>query len=169
MADPKDTKAYLEQRYSDILAYYWRMSVRNKRAYKWSRYLAIALGSAVTLIGSLSAFKGLEQYQLFFSIATPSLAAVLTIISGFTQSFQWGASWREMVLTAERLQKEFDRAHVTPQEKLDVQQELVLLNSYVISESVGFFDRVMGSSTSTPDNTKRDDKPQPEKPVPQPT
>ena len=149
MADP-DSKVYLEKRYTEMLGYYWRMSVRNKRAYKWSRYLAIALGSVVTLVGSLAAFKGLEHYSMLFAILTPILAAALTIIGGFSQSFQWGASWREMVLTAERLQRELDRLHVTPQGELDVRAELGRLNASVITESTGFFDRVMGSSSPAP-------------------
>jgi hypothetical protein len=43
------------------------------------------------------------------AITTLLVAAALTIIGCLPQSFQWGAAWREMVLTAERLDQERDR------------------------------------------------------------
>jgi hypothetical protein len=77
---------------------------------------------------------------------TPVLAAVLTITSTLLQTFQWEAAWREMVLTAEQLEKERDRILVMEPAKLDATSELAQLNNLVIEESQGFFDRVLGRS-----------------------
>jgi hypothetical protein len=38
----------------------------------------------------------------------------MAIVSGITQTFQWGAAWSDMVITASRLEKERDRIAVTP-------------------------------------------------------
>ena len=39
---------------------------------------------------------------------TPLLAAGLAIVGGVSQTFQWGAAWSDMTMTATRLQKEQD-------------------------------------------------------------
>jgi hypothetical protein len=143
---------YVEERYNRAIAYYWAMGGRNKLAYKWSRYLTIVLGATVTLVASLSSAKLSDGFGTTVAIATPLLAATLTMIGGFSQSFQWGASWREMVLTAERLEAERDRLAVTPDGELDLRRELDLLNRLVQRESSGFFDRVMGSSMAMADD-----------------
>jgi hypothetical protein len=141
-------RQYVEQRYQSAIRYYWRVGARNKRAYKWSRYLTIVLGAAVTLFASLSAAQLPDAYGRAVTVATPLLAALSAIIGGFSQSFQWGASWREMVLTAERLEAERDRLAVTPDDELDLRREVALVNQLVQRESSQFFDRVMGSSLS---------------------
>jgi hypothetical protein len=141
-------RQFVEQRYQNAIRYYWRVGSRNKRAYKWSRYLTIILGSAVTLLASLSAAQLPDAFGKAVAVATPLLAALSAIIGGFSQSFQWGASWREMVLTAERLEAERDRLAVTPDEELDLRHEVALVNQFVQRESSQFFDRVMGSSMS---------------------
>ena len=141
---------YVEKRYDAAIGYYWHVGSRNKRAYKWSRYLIIVLGSAVTLVASLSSAEFLKDHATLFAILTPVLAALLTMLSAFSQSFQWGASWREMVLAAERLQGERDRIAVTPDDAVDPLTDLAVLNQLVLRESAGFFDRVMGSSVTMP-------------------
>jgi hypothetical protein len=150
-----NARQYVEQRYRDVIAYYGRAGRLNKSAYKWARYLTIVLGSAVTLIASLSSAEFLKGQATLFAILTPVLAGLLTILGGFSQTFQWGASWREMILVQERVQKEFDRITVTPDGQLDPEADLLLLNNLVIDESSGFFDRVMGSS-SPADGAHRD-------------
>src|SRR5262245_24939819 len=89
-------RQYVEERYDKVIAYYWATAGRNKLAYKWSRYLTIVLGATVTLVASLGSAKLPDGFGTAIAIATPLLAATLTIIGGFSQSFQWGASWREM-------------------------------------------------------------------------
>jgi len=139
-------RQYVEDRYEKAIGYYWAVGRRNKLAYKWGRYLTIVLGSVVTLVASLASAGLPDGYGKLMAIVTPLLAASLTIIGGFTQSFQWGASWREMVLTAERLEAERDRIAVTSDPELDLRAELDRLNQLVQRESSGFFDRVMGSA-----------------------
>ena len=79
-----------------------------------------------------------------FAIGTPVLAVLLTIIAGFSQNFQWGAAWQNMVLSAQRLEKERDRFVVTTVDERDYAKELDLLNDLVLDESEGFFDRMLG-------------------------
>ena len=58
-----------------------------------------------------------------------------------------------MVSVAERLENEWDCIAVTPDAELKPVEDLKLLNSLIIQESNGFFDRVMGSSSPhVPDN-----------------
>jgi hypothetical protein len=71
---------------------------------------------------------------------------MLTIIAGFSQSFQWGSTWQNMVITAQELQREFDKYLVTPEEKKNYLEEAEKLNSYVIRESQGFFEKMLGSA-----------------------
>lgn len=142
-----NSREYVEKRYEEMVRYYWHVAVRNKRAYKWSRYLTIVLGSLVTLVASLSSAGFAKDYSVTMGILTPVLAAVLTVVGSFAQSFQWGATWREMVLSAERLQQELDRIRLSPDDESRFARDLALLNALIIRESSGFFDRLMGSSS----------------------
>jgi hypothetical protein len=145
--EPKTPEAYAEWRYANAITYYWKVAGRNKTAYKYSRYLAIVLGSATTFVAAVAASTYGKGHAEAFAIATAILAALLAILGGFGQSFQWGAAWREMVLVAERLEQERDRMMVSEVENRDPETELELLNTLIINESRGFFDRVMGSSS----------------------
>lgn len=142
-AENGNAREYVLKRYDDSIRYYWKASALNKRLYKWTRYLVVVFGAAVTLLASISStnvFTG--GWQLALQIATPLVAAILTIIGGLSQSFQWGAAWQEMVLTAERLERERDRILVT---RGDPERDLEVLNSLVLRESEGFFMRILGS------------------------
>jgi hypothetical protein len=108
----------------------------------------IVLGATVTLLSSLTSAVFVENnpvLKLAFGVGTPVLAALLTIINGFIQSFQSGATWRDMVLNAERLEKERDRFRATPENEKDYRRELDVLNSIVLNESTGFFRRILDS------------------------
>ena len=142
---PDERFAYVLQRYDRAIAYYWRASGRNKKVYTIARYLIIVIGAAVTLFSTLAA-SGQFAEQGKWKFLTPVLAAILTVTSTLLQTFQWEAAWREMVLTAEQLEKERDRIRVLEPAKLDATAELAQLNSLVIEESQGFFDRVLGRS-----------------------
>jgi hypothetical protein len=157
----QNQREYVEKRYQDMIGYYWHVAVRNKRAYKWSRYMTIVLGSLVTLVASLSSAGFVQGHTIALAIATPVLAALLTVVGSFAQSFQWGATWREMVLSAERLQKELDRVRLSPDDPSRFGRDIALLNELVIRESSGFFDRLMGSST--PGNSPPADRQQPQR------
>ena len=135
------------KRYSDRIAYYWRASRSNKRAYKVVRYLTIVFGAVVTLMASLSSAQFVQEtpWETVFAIATPILAASLAIIGGISQTFQWGAAWRDMVVTATRLEYECDRLSVLPQGERDPVAEMETLNRIVLDETQGFFQRLFGA------------------------
>lgn len=149
MKDEKSGDDYVLQRYHDAIAYYWRTSRQNKRAYKTTRSLVVVLGALVTLTASLSS-SGFVSSNPFWdttlAIAAPAMAAILTIVGGFSQSFHWGAAWRDMVLNAEQLERERDCILVTKTEDRDQARELALLNEMIIEESETFFQRILGGS-----------------------
>jgi hypothetical protein len=141
------------ERYRAAIQYYWNASRGDKRWYKATRYLAIILGALVTLISALSSASFVAEtpwVKMTFGLGTPILAAVLTIVGGFAQNFQWGANWREMVITAERLEKERDRFTVTPEAQLDLTAEVERLNALVLAETEGFFSRILGGADRGP-------------------
>ena len=144
LADPKNPGEYVLRRYDNAIRYYWASSARNKRLYKWSRYLVVGLGAAVTLLTSLSSSSLIVGtiWENVVAVSAPLAAAVLAIVGGLSQSFQWGAAWREMVMAAERLEKERDRIFVT---ESDPAKDLEVLNAYVLDESAGFFSRILGN------------------------
>ena len=145
---PVIDEKYVLDRYKGAINYYWGASSANKRAYKRSRSWTIILGALVTLVSSIASATFIESNNFlntFFAIATPMIAALLTIINGFAQSFHWGATWRDMVVNASRLEKERDRFLATKTEEMDFQKELDLLNSMVVEETRSFFRRVLDS------------------------
>lgn len=140
---------FVLERYRSTMRYYWGSSNHNKRAFKWTRLATIVLGSAVTLLASMSSTELIgadSAWRTVIAVGTPVFAAVLTILGAIAQTFQWEAAWRESVMTAERLQKEADRILVTKPSDLDARAELDRLNDFVLHESEGFFDRVLGRS-----------------------
>ena len=148
--DTETIDKLVEQRYSDTIGYYWKATASNKRAYKLTRGLTVILGALVTLVASLASSEFVNTNSFWnpvFAIGTPVLAASLTIIAGFSQSFHWGAAWQDMVLTAERLQKEHDRFSATKPEERDPVKELAILNDFVIVESRTFFERLLGTAS----------------------
>jgi len=140
---------YIQDRYKGAIGYYWSASKSNKKWYKITRSLTVIVGALVTLIASFTSSKiidGSNGIKIAFELGTPILAAVLTIVAGFSQSFQWGSTWQNMVLTAQQLQKEFDRYLVTPVNERNFAEEAEKLNCFVISESEGFFERMLGGA-----------------------
>ena len=141
------THEYVRERYEKAIDYYWKASRNNKRAYKVTRILVLVFGALVTLASSLASAEFVAAspaWDRTFAIGTPLLAAALAFLGGFTQTFQWGAAWQDMVLTAERLEKERDRFMVTKPEDLNPAEEINLLNDFVLAESQGFFERILG-------------------------
>jgi hypothetical protein len=139
---------YILKKYNDRIDYYWKASRSNKNSYKRVRFWTVVLGSLVTLVSSLSAaafFQDPPWVKNSFSIATPIIAATLTVISGLGQSFHWGSTWRDMVINAVLLEKERDRFIATKKEKRNFEKELETLNSIVLEETRNFFQRVLDS------------------------
>jgi len=153
-----NTDQYIQSRYREAIDYYWDASRNNKKWYKTTRLLTVIFGALVTLIASLASSKYFEDIlflEVLFALGTPILAALLTIIAGFSQSFQWGSTWQNMVLTAQHLQKEFDNYLVKPENERDYPAEVEKINNFVIEESQGFFERMLGGARSI--NKKAED------------
>ena len=145
---------YVLNLYKSKIDYYWGSSSSNKKAFKLYRTWTIILGSLVTLISSIAAAEFLQEPEWLknsFSVATPVIAATLTIISGLGQNFHWGSTWRDMVINATRLEKERDRFLATKHEKRNYVKELDILNSIVLEETRNFFQRVLDSEIKPKD------------------
>jgi len=150
---------HIQESYERAINYYWASSKTNKKWYKLTRSLTIIVGALVTLIASLASsklFVGYQALEIIFALGTPILAAALTIIAGFSQSFQWGSAWQNMVITAQYLQREFDKYLVKAESERNYVEEAEKLNNYVINESVGFFERMLGTTKTSdaPDTGK---------------
>ena len=146
---------YIKERYDSAIDYYWKASRHNKWAYKNTRIFTVILGALVTLVAALSSASFIESspsLNITFAILTPVLAAALTIIGGLSQSFQWGAAWRDMVLNAQRLEKERDRLNITKPDEQDPASEVSILNDLVIDETQTFFQRILGGGRKEEDN-----------------
>jgi hypothetical protein len=136
-------------RYEGQIDYYWNRGKGNKRRFVAGRYLTIILGALVTLLATLTSAEFVTRsdfWDTVLRIITPLTAATLAIIGGLSQSFQWGASWREMALAATRLEGELDRIETTPAGEIDARAEVAILDSIVLGESKGYFDRILGRS-----------------------
>jgi hypothetical protein len=134
------------KKYQDKIDYYWKASRDNKNFYKRSRACIIIFGSVVTLMSSLSSASFIQETEglkIVFSVLTPVLAALLTIIGGFAQNFHWGAAWRDMVINAERLEKAHDLFLATKPEARDNKKELIVMHDLIIKETHNFFQRVL--------------------------
>ena len=144
----EDLNCYIHEAYNSKIEYYWRSSSANKKNFKRYRTLTIVLGALVTLVASLTtaSFITANSYlSILFTVGTPLLAASLTIISGLSQNFQWGATWRDMVVNAQRLERERDRFLATSIPERNYLQELQVINEMVLDETQSFFQRVLDS------------------------
>jgi len=159
-APTEDIRKYVIKRYEDSINYYWKNGGTNKRIYRRNRMLIIVLGALVTLLSSMlsaSFIEGNPLLKTIFAVVTPASAALLTIISGLTQSFQSGAAWRDMVLNAERLEKERDRFLATPDQSKNYRRELNVLNTIIVNESTAFFKRILDSEYGVDDDNNDND------------
>ena len=147
---------YVLNQYKSKIDYYWEASSINKKAYKRFRSWSTILGAGVTLISSISAaefFQSVPWVRVTFAIATPIIAATLTVINGLSQNFHWGAAWRDMVINATRLEKERDRFYATCADKKSFEKDLNIMNSIVLEETTSFFQRVLDSEVRPKDTT----------------
>jgi len=147
----KDMDKHVYVMYNEQIKYYRKKSVSNRKNYKGYRFFTVFLGALVTLIASLSTSDIIQSIGWVggtFAIATPILAAALTIINTL-----WGATWRDMSINAQRLEKERDRFLTTPIEKRNYKHELNVLNTIVLQETHAFFQRILDAEvvpTDTP-------------------
>lgn len=159
MADTKEQPnviddSYVLEQYRNKIEYYWGASKSNKNSYKRYRAWTVILGALVTLVSSISAAEFVQDppwLRILFAVATPAIAATLTVINGLGQNFHWGAAWRDMVLNGTRLEKERDRFLATKPEDRDLVKELDTLNSIVLEETRNFFQRVLDSEVKPKD------------------
>ena len=154
-----DKDAYVHTAYEDAIGYYRKASWSNKFSYKSYRFLTILLGSLVTLISYLAATAYVESIpwlDTIFDFAVPIIAATLTIITGLSQSFQWGSAWRNMMVNKQRLEGERDRFLATDPEKRNYRKELSVLNSIILEETQSFFERVLDSEAIPSKTSPRD-------------
>jgi hypothetical protein len=70
----------------------------------------------------------------------------LAIVGGFSQNFQWGAAWSDMLIAAERLETERNRIAATLPGQIDAVKETALLDEMVMDETKAFFQRLFGSA-----------------------
>ena len=160
-SDKNELDELIQKRYKAAIDYYWSASRSNRAWYKLTRSLSVIVGALVTLIASLASSKFILTSPLvetIFALGTPILAAILTIITGFSQSFQWGSTWQNMVLTAQQLQKEYDIYLVTPENERRYVDEADKLNNFVITESSGFFDRMLGGGKPIENNSEQNNQ-----------
>ncbi len=138
--------ALVLQRYEERIRYYWTAAATNKKWYRITRYLTIVLGALVTLISSFasSSLVGTGWLGGLFAVATPVLAALLTMIGGFSQNFHWDGAWHDMVVTATRLEGERDRLLVVPIDQREPTKEMEAMSAMVLDETRGFFQRMLG-------------------------
>jgi len=143
-----DAQKRMLDRYQERIKYYSKASQNNKRAYKTARYLTVVLGALVTLLASLSSayFIRGTWLETGSDVLTPLLAAGLAIVGGFSQNFQWGAAWSDMVIAAERLETERNRIAATLPGQIDAVKETALLDEIVMDETKAFFQRLFGSA-----------------------
>lgn len=157
VADGKieDMDRHVYEVYDAQITYYRKKAVSNRKNYKAYRFFTVFLGSLVTLIASLSIsdiIKSIGWLGNTFALATPILAFMLTVINTLSQNFQWGATWRDMSISAQRLEKERDRFLTTPVGKRDYKHELKVLNTIVLQETHAFFQRILDSEVTPSDS-----------------
>ena len=142
----EDMDKYVHQAYEKQIDWYWTASSKNKKSYKRYRFWTVVLGALVTLIASLSTTELISRNEVIgsiFTILTPVLAATLTIINTLSQNFQWGATWRDMVVNATRLQREKGRFLATDVKNRKHKRELILIENIVLEETESFFRRIL--------------------------
>lgn len=142
----EDLDKYVHQSYDKQIDWYWKASSNNKKSYKRYRFWTVTLGSLVTLIASLTSTEIIMENAIVegvFTILTPVLAALLTVINTLSQNFQWGATWRDMVVNATRLQREKNRFLATDVEKRNYRKELLRVHGMVLEETQSFFKRIL--------------------------
>lgn len=139
----QEMDTYIKKRYDEAIEQYWQASTTNKTWYKITRSLTVIISTLVTLISALASSTIIldnETLKIVFALGTPVLSAVLTIVASFSQNFQWGSTWQNMILTGQQIQRDYDHYLVTPLNKRNYIEEADKLNSFVINESEGFLE-----------------------------
>jgi hypothetical protein len=167
----EDLDKYVHQSYDRQIDWYWKASSKNKKNYKRFRFWTVILGALVTLIASLSTTAIITENEIVggvFTLLTPVLAATLTVINSLSQNFQWGATWRDMVVNATRLQREKNRFLATDAQKRNYRKELLRIHSIALEETQSFFKRILDTE-AVPLENPEDEEEEEEQPPNLPT
>jgi hypothetical protein len=138
---------YVVLRFKEKIDWYWKNAKYNKFWYKFLRGFIIIVGTLVTLVTTLLA-AGNDEYVIFIPrnyliFSAPILAALLTLLNTFSQNYRYGAAWKDMILNAEKLEKELDKYLLDSDRNSRKNNYLEQLHKYVIEETESFFERVL--------------------------
>jgi hypothetical protein len=93
--DPQDAADLVWAEFCGQFASYDRAATRNRFAFQWSKVAAIVIAAAVTVCAASGVFGWV----------TASLAAVLVVLEGLQQMFQWQRNWIDYRRTAETMRQ----------------------------------------------------------------
>jgi hypothetical protein len=153
----KNPAEYVSKSYDERAEYYLHEMEQHKKRHDSARTWIIILGAIVTLISSLTTAEFITNTQYLsaiFTIATPILAAAWTILSGLSQSFQWGETWGDMSIYAPLIQKERDRFLTTPPQMRNNQKELEILNELLLNLNQRVTSRLLNRKEENKNNKK---------------
>src|SRR5664279_1602304 len=93
--DPGDAADLVWAEFCGQFKSYDRSASRSRLAYQWSKVLAIAIAAAVTVCAAIGAVAWV----------TATLAALVVVLEGLQQMFQWQRNWIEYRRTAESMRQ----------------------------------------------------------------
>ena len=140
---------YVLKQYNDKIEYYWRISSNNKRLFRNYRTWTVILSALLTLMSAASAFEFTQNHawlKYTFQLYTLVIAATLTVMLGLGQNSHSGSSWRDMVITASRLERERDRFLAISPETRSIEKELDIINGIILEDTRSFFHSVVDNS-----------------------
>jgi hypothetical protein len=140
---------YILETYETKIRYYWKEAGFNRKKSRFSNSAIIILGILLTIITTITALDMVPAnywINTVIKIATPILAATITLLVGFLRKFQWGAKWRDMVAIAIRIEKERDRFLATPPVKRNYDEELSIIKNIAQSAFLFAFEDALGSA-----------------------
>ena len=94
-ADLQDAADLVWAEFCGQFASYDRAATRNRLAFQWSKVAAIVIAAAVTVCAASEVLGWV----------TASLAAVVVVLEGLQQMFQWQRNWIEYRRTAETMRQ----------------------------------------------------------------
>lgn len=93
--DPGDAADLVWAEFCGQFKNYDHSATNNRLAYQWSKVSAIVIGAAVTVCAAISVMAWV----------TATLAALLVVLEGMQQMFQWQRNWIEYRRTTETMRQ----------------------------------------------------------------
>ena len=140
----KKDEDYVVCRFEENITWYQKRAKKYKNTYSCIRWSIIILGAITTLFSTLLATESIDWLKGIVAYIPAFSAAFLTILTGVSQSFKYGHTWKEMMLNAVNLDRELDSYLKDPEP--DERKYLETLHKYIIEETESFFDRILGST-----------------------